>query len=270
MTNWNPRKEWHNLLVETVARETNERLDELLSFGKSKEKSDTDTDTETSSEEQEIAQKGMEQMPMRKIETWEELKNLVDIMTGDQETLDSIEQWAAHAGTAVKNVMYWTPVGNAITALGGAKDLVNGMLNITKMDDASVESDPLLDTLQLDEEYIEITDDAKAKEFLKFFSDYIGKKSGPIPETISLSADWNGDGQETAEDLPTTVNSLYQKWLQDSGSGDATVVGASSEHAFTDIDYPDVDSTDKLAKAVATKGTEKVGKALKTFMSNIF
>ena len=263
MPEWNPRHEWNSLLSETVARDTEERLDEILGFGKNEKE-------ENSEEEQELAQKGMEQMPMRKIQTWEELKNLVDIMSGDKETMDSIEQWATQAGTAVKNVLYWTPAGNVITALGGAKDFVSGMLNITKMDDATVEKDPLLDTLQLDEEYIEITDDAKAKEFLKFFSDYIGKKSGDIPETIQLSADWNGDGQETSEDLPTTVNSLYQKWLQDSGSGDATVVGASSDHAFTDIDYPDLGSTDKLAKAVATKGSEKAGKALKTFMSNIF
>jgi len=268
MSNWNPRKEWSDLLTETRARETNERLDELFGFGKKKD--EKEESSESSEKEQAVAKKGMENMPMRKIETWEELKNLVDIMTGDKETMDSIEQWAAHAGTAVKNVLYWTPAGNVVTALGGAKDFVNGMLNITKMDDSEVEKDPLLDTLQLDEEYIEITDDAKAKEFLQFFSGYIGKKSGPIPETITLSADWNGDGQETTEDLPTTVNSLYQKWLQDSGDGDATVVGASSEHAFTDIDYPDVDSADKVAKAVASKGSEKIGKAIKSFMGSIF
>ena len=239
--NWQPRHEWDKLVLETLLLEEDEKILDAV-----------------------------EDLPTKKIETWEELRALVSLVTGESEAYDTVEKMGELAGKAVKNVMYFVPgLGNAWTLIGTAKDAAGFLGNLLKLPEDKVEDDPLLSTLQLDKEYIDIVDDAKAKEFLKFFSGYIESQSGPIPPTIALNADWNGDGTETTEDVPTTINSLFQKWLQDSGEGDATVVGAGGDDAFTDIDFPDKEKGMDMAKSVTKTAGKAIGKSLKSFLLNV-
>lgn len=238
---WRPRYEWNKLVLESLLLENEEQVLDAI-----------------------------EEIPEKKIETWEELRALVDLITGESDAYATVEKMGELAGKSVKNIMYFVPgLGNAWTLIGTAKDAAGFLGELLKLPEDKVEDDPLLSTLQLDKEYIDIVDDAKAKEFLKFFSKYIQSQSGPIPPTIPLNADWNGDGSETTEDVPTTINSLFQKWLQDSGEGDATVVGAGGQNAFTDIDFPDKEQGAKQVKSVAKSAAKGVGKTLKSFFLNV-
>jgi len=241
MHEWNPKKEWDLLVLETtLLAEDEEVLDAI------------------------------EDLPKKKIETWEELRALVDLVTGESDAFATVEKMGELVGKGVKNAMYFVPgIGNAWTLIGTAKDAAGFLGNLLKLPEDKVEDDPLLSTLQLDKEYIEIVDDSKAKEFLKFFSDYIKTQTGAIPPTIALNADWNGDGSETTEDVPTTINSLFQKWLQDNGEGDATVVGAGGSNAFTDIDFPNKEAGLKQTKNMTKKAGKGIGKALKSFLLNV-
>lgn len=259
MSNWNPRKEWNNLLMETRARSEAERLDELFGFGKKKDEKKKETSD---------IDKSIGKAEQRTVETWEDLRNLIDVVT----SRDKAEKLAKKAGEAsaavLKNIMYQIPVlGSVWTLVGTTKDSLSLLNNIMKLPEEEAEKNPMLDTLQLDEEYVEIVDNEMASEFLKFFSGYIEKKTGKIPETIPLEADWNGDGNKTKEEVPTTINSLFQKWIQDHGTGgEATVVGAGSENTFTDIPYPEDNSLEDKAKRAG-----KAGKgAVKSFLLNMF
>lgn len=237
---WQPRYEWDKLVLETLLLEQEEALEVV------------------------------EDLPKKKIESWEELRGLIDLITGESEAYETVEKMGELAGKAVKNVMYFVPgIGNAWTLIGTAKDAVGFLGNLLKLPEDRVEDDPLLSTLQLSQEYIDIVDDAKAKEFLKFFGDYIKSQSGPIPPSIPLNADWNGDGSETTEDVPTTINSLFQKWLQDTGEGDATVVGAGGGNSFTDIDFPDREKGIEQAKSMTKTAAKGIGKTLKSFLLNV-
>ena len=259
MSNWNPRKEWNNLLMETRARSEAERVDELFGVGKKKDKK---------KKESSDIDKSIGKAEQRTVETWEDLRNLIDVVT----SRDKAEKLAKKAGEAsaavVKNIAYQIPViGNIWTLVGTAKDSISLLNNIMKLPEEEADKNPMLDTLQLDEEYVEIVDNEMSAEFLKFFSGYIEKKTGKIPETIPLEADWNGDGNKTKEEVPTTINSLFQKWIQDHGTGgEATVVGAGSENTFTDIPYPEDNSLEDKAKRAG-----KAGKgAVKSFLLNMF
>lgn len=259
MSDWNPRNEWNNLLVETRARAEGERLDELFGFGKKKKKDD--------GKKAEV-NKDIGRAEQRTVETWEDLRSLIDIVT----SRDKAEKMAAKAGEAsaavLKNIMYQIPVlGSVWTLVGTTKDSLSLLNNIMKLPEEEAEKNPMLDTLQLDEEYVEIVDNDMAAEFLKFFSGYIESKTGTIPETIPLEADWNGDGNKTKEEVPTTINSLFQKWIQDHGTGgEATVVGAGSDNTFTDIPYPEDNSIEDKAKRAGKAGL----KGVKSFLLNMF
>lgn len=259
MSDWNPRNEWNNLLIETRARAEGERLDELFGFGKKKKKND---------EKKGEVNKDIGRAEQRTVETWEDLRSLIDIVT----SRDKAEKMAAKAGEAsasvLKNIAYQIPIiGNVWTLVGTAKDSLGLLNNIMKLPEEDAEKNPMLDTLQLDEEYVEIVDNDMAAEFLKFFSGYIQSKTGKIPETIPLEADWNGDGNKTKEEVPTTINSLFQKWIQDHGTGgEATVVGAGSDNTFTDIPYPEDNSIEDKAKRAGKAGL----KGVKSFLLNMF
>ena len=162
MSNWNPRKEWNNLLMETRARAESERLDELFGFGKKKDK-----DKEKKAE----VNKDIGRAEQRTVETWEDLRSLIDVVT----SRDKAEKLAAKTGEAgaaiVKNIAYQIPIlGNVWTLVGTAKDSISLLNNIMKLPEEEAEKNPMLDTLQLDEEYVEIVDNEMAAEFLKFLS----------------------------------------------------------------------------------------------------
>lgn len=257
MSKWDPRKEWNNLLVETKARADNDRLDELFGLGKKKDKKSKGE-----------VNKDIGRAEQRTVETWEDLRSLINVVTSRDKAEKLAKKSGEAAGAVVKNIAYQIPViGNIWTLVGTAKDSLGLLNNIMKLPEEEAEKNPMLDTLQLDEEYVEIVDNEMAAEFLKFFAGYIEKKTGAIPETIPLEADWNGDGNKTKEEVPTTINSLFQKWVQDHGTGgEATVVGAGSDNTFTDIPFPDDDSLEDKAKRAGKAGLGGV----KSFLLNMF
>ena len=257
MSKWDPRKEWNNLLIETKARADNDRLDELFGLGKKKDKKSKGE-----------VNKDIGRAEQRTVETWEDLRSLINVVTSRDKAEKLAKKSGEAAGAVVKNIAYQIPViGNIWTLVGTAKDSLGLLNNIMKLPEEEAQKNPMLDTLQLDEEYVEIVDNEMAAEFLKFFAGYIEKKTGAIPETIPLEADWNGDGNKTKEEVPTTINSLFQKWVQDHGTGgEATVVGAGSDNTFTDIPFPDDDSLEDKAKRAGKAGLDGV----KSFLLNMF
>tara|TARA_B100000989_G_scaffold293351_1_gene270628 strand:- start:108 stop:884 length:777 start_codon:yes stop_codon:yes gene_type:complete len=258
MSDWNPRNEWNNLLIETRIRSQEEHLNELFGFGKKKSQGKKKVDVN----------KDIGKTDQRTVETWEDLRNLISVVTSRDQAEKLAKKSGEAAASVVKNIAYQIPViGNIWTLVGTAKDSLSLLNNIMKLPEDQVEKNPMLDTLQLDDEYVEIVDNDMALEFLKFFSGYIETKTGKIPDTIPLEADWNGDGNKTKEEVPTTINSLFQKWIQDHGTGgEATVVGAGSDKTFTDIPYPEDDSLEDKAKAAGKAGLGGV----KSFLLNMF
>jgi len=269
MANWNPRHEWSLLVEETKVRAAEESLNELFGFGKKKDKKDKDDKEEDSDgKEPKVDPEDLGRAEQRTVETWEDLRNLIEIITNKQKAEEIAKKAGEASAAVVKNIAYQIPiVGNVWTLVGTAKDSLGLLNNIMKLPEEEAEKNPLLDTLQLDDGYVDIVDDGMAAEFLSFFADFIEGKSGKIPENLSLEADWNGDGNKTTEKVPTTINSLFQKWVQDHGTeGEETVVGAGSENTFTDIPYPEEKDLGDKAKEAGKVGL----KGVKHFLLNMF
>lgn len=225
MSDWNPKKEWQNLLSETRIRTESEHLNELFGFGKKKKEENKDDESSS-------------KPATKKVETWEDLQGLLELILQEDETKKAIEASSEAGGKMVRAVVGAVPVvGNVWQALGGLKDVHGLVGKLRKTDQEKADQNPIMSALQIDPGYSEILDPKLELEFIKWFSKWVAGKSGKI--------------DESEED----INSILEKWLKQRGKYDETVTDAESTAQFTDIPVPKAkDWWDKLKQGAKTFG----------------
>tara|TARA_A100001015_G_C14884305_1_gene669704 strand:- start:20 stop:664 length:645 start_codon:yes stop_codon:yes gene_type:complete len=184
----------------------------------------------------------------RKVQTWEEMKEILALAVKAEELKD-IEQRGEATGKVIKNVLEYLPgvklFADGVKLGGQVKDAMDASKAARNADDASAEKNQLLGIFHIDDGYKELVDDKLESEFIKWFPTWLEGKSGSI-------------GQEEGD-----VNSVFEEFLKQRGDFDETVVNADSQADFTDIDYPEQEGEFKSAM-------KKAGSTLKGIFKGLF
>lgn len=151
MNNWNPKKEWEKLVVETKLMEA-------------------------SSDDIEVGT----------VESWEELHDILDLALQKADMEKAAQDTGEAAGRLTKNLMAALPgIGSVWGAMGAVKDIANLAGKLRSTEDPKAEENPIMSSLKIDPGYSEILDNNLEKEFIIWFKDWISKQSGPIADSQS-------------------------------------------------------------------------------------
>ena len=203
MASWNSKREWDKMLLEiSIDKESGPLLIEA-----------------------------------RKVETWEELIEVLDLALQKEDMEKAANDGGEAVGKLAKNAINMVPaLGTVWSTFGMIKDVAELTSKLRKSD-SSVEENPIMSSLKIDPGYSELLDNNLEKEFIVWFKEWIGKedRTGPIT------------GNQA------NINSILEEFLKERGDHDESVFGGESAFQFTDIPYP---KDDKLISTLkkATKG----------------
>lgn len=160
----------------------------------------------------------------KQVTDWEDFKTLVEIMINQR----NLEQFAEKGGgLAAKTAKIAATLSGAsavtaaLEAVGPAKDMFDFVTMAADMPDEEAEKAPLADTMNIDDGYSEMVDDRLENGFLKWLSTWLAnEKSGPI---------------DPSED---NINLIFEKYLEERGSGAETVKQAETSGKITDLTFP--------------------------------
>ena len=166
------------------------------------------------------------------VDEWEDLHNVIDMALQRKKIAQEYEAGGEAAGKLAKGVIGTIPfLGNAWNAAGGVKDVAELAFKLMDMGDEQVEASEIMGSLKIDPGYAEILDNKLETEFLKWFKNWIGGRTGPIGPDES------------------SINKVLELFLTERGTHDETVKDGDSAAKFTDIPYPDDDlDVEKLKK----------------------
>ena len=158
MSNWNPKKEWETLVIESHIRVLTEAP------------------------------------ATRKVKKWSELAELLAVAVYAKD-LEKKSKSGEAVGKAAKNLINLTPAGwwkNAIELGGQIKDLTDVFKSAGELDDEKAEKSPVMAAFNIDDGYAEILDDRLETEFIKWLSGWVGDKiqndgDSDIPEDLDIN-----------------------------------------------------------------------------------
>lgn len=170
------------------------------------------------------------------VKTWEQLRELISAYTKQEEFLAKASAEGELAGKVGKAIIgaylgQYKAIWDAFSAgMGAVKDA--GELGITLNDMAKdrtpVDNLPVLDALQIDQEYADIIDTNLQDDMVVDFMRDIADKTGNIDANPD---DWQN------------MNDYAEYWLRDrrdTGGSSETVTGADRGVKFTDLTIPDL------------------------------
>lgn len=160
----------------------------------------------------------------KQVTNWGDFKTLVEIMINQR----NLEQFASKGGgLAAKTAKIAATLSGAsavtaaLEAVGPAKDMFDFVTMAADMPDEEAEKAPLADTMNIDDGYSEMVDDRLENKFLKWLSGtFLPTRSGDI---------------DASED---NINAIFEKYLEERGSGAETVAAAETSGKITDLTFP--------------------------------
>ena len=160
----------------------------------------------------------------KKVTNWDDFKTLVEIMINQRNLEKFAEKGGGLAAKTAKITMTLagaSVVPAALEAVGQAKDMLDFVQMAADMPDEEAEKAPLADTMNIDDGYSEMVDDRLENKFLKWLSGtYLFNRSGNI---------------DASED---NINAIFEKYLEERGSGAETVAAAETSGKITDLTFP--------------------------------
>lgn len=160
----------------------------------------------------------------KSVTSWEDFKLLINVLL-NQRKLKALA--GKTGGLAAKGLKILSALSGAEALkaagdlLGTPKDVYELVQMTAELPDEQAEKAELADALNIDDGYSEMVDDRLETGFLKWMSQtYLPGKSGAIAEE---------------ED---NINAIFEKYLEERGTGAETVAQAETSGKLTDLEFP--------------------------------
>lgn len=160
----------------------------------------------------------------KNVTSWEDFALLINVLLNKRKLETLAGKTGGLAAKGLK-ILATLSGASAIKAagdlLGTPKDVYELVQMTADLPDEKAEKAELADALNIDDGYSEMVDDRLETGFLKWMTQtYLPGKSGPI------------------SDDENNINAIFEKYLEERGTGSETVAQAETSGKLTDLEFP--------------------------------